>query len=200
MAPLVEGNDLRKKLAAVLAYSLPLAAGAVGVGVLIAFVGNVAWGNLATAEASAPWLALLGVTALAYAVGEHGFRRLPVLSSHWEVPRSWTRGSNLRSMALFGAAVGPGILTRSLYPAFGFMILWSAVLGVPAFGAVLGLLYAAGRSTGVIAAGFKKTGDAVADVPHGVSLLAAESHYLNAAVLILFASYVFGIAFFGLTS
>jgi len=92
-------------------------------------------------------------------------------------------------MALFGAAVGPGFLTRTAYPTYLVMIAWDVFVGVPVFGIVVGILYAAGRSAGVVIAAFAGTAEAAEGIPHSLPRFAEACHDLNAGLLGTFSSY-----------
>src|SRR3990172_7302088 len=55
-----------------------------------------------------PLAAALGAVALAYALHELGFLRLPVPGRDWQVPADWVRRGFYRSAAPFGRPGGVG--------------------------------------------------------------------------------------------
>jgi cytochrome c biogenesis protein CcdA len=69
-------------------------------------------------------LLLLFLTA-GYAGREMGWWRLPVPGRSWQVPRTWATG--YRGRFVFGLLLGMGWVTRTPYPAFYVVLLWSAV-------------------------------------------------------------------------
>lgn len=195
-APLVKEARWKRQLAAAV-YVVALGVGAVLVGVGAALLGSAVHHGISVAALTSHRVILvIGLASFAYAMREAGIWRVPLPSSPWQVPRTWTGLGLLPSMGLFGAAVGPGLLTRTAYPAYLFMVVWDAFVGIPAFGVVVGLLYAAGRSMGVVIAAFPRTTEAAESIPHNLRPLSEASHYLNAALLGMFFSYALVYSFF----
>src|SRR5437016_5597481 len=162
VAPLVKGSQQWwKTRGAAAVYVLTLGAGALLIGVGVALLGRaIHQGNAVAALTSHRVVLVVGLGSFAYALREAGIWRVPLPSSPWQVPRAWVGFGLFRSMALFGAAVGPGFLTRTAYPTYLVMIAWDVFVGVPMFGIVVGILYAAGRSAGVVIAAFAGTAEA----------------------------------------
>lgn len=179
----------KRRLAAAL-YVVALAAGAVAVSLGVALLGRAARRGHSVGAGDPNWILLaIALTSFAYAMREAGVWRLPVPSSPWQVPATWVRFGVFPSMALFGAAVGPGFLTRTPYPTYLVMLGWDAYLGMPSLGIVVGLLYATGRSLGVVIAAFAPTAEAVMNIPHRLVGLREAARGLTVGVLGTFSLY-----------
>lgn len=91
----------------------------------------------------------------AYALAVLAGVDLPTPGLSWQVPSSWLRGRRTSVRVLVWAAtLGPGVLTRNLYPSMWLVPLLlgaagSAWLGL-AFGAVAGAAHGAARALGVL--------------------------------------------------
>lgn len=101
-------------------------------------------------------LALIAVYGAYYGLVEAlGGRSLRAPGRRWQVPSHWVRGvSPWRRVAVWGAVLGPGFLTRNPYAGFGLLPIVVAAAGSLRLGvtlaAVLGFLHGLGRALALL--------------------------------------------------
>ena len=87
------------------------------------------------------------------AVEVSGRRGLPPPGRRWQVPQTMLLGAPPRRRVLvWGAVLGPGLLTRNPYAGFGVLPLAAAAMGGPAAGLALGAAMGAAHGTARAAA------------------------------------------------
>ncbi len=127
-----------------LAYALPGAAVWAVLGATLGVLTGDVWVILA-----------LTVYALVYGLSEVSRFGLPAPSTRWQVPSTWVRGrSRTGRIAIWGAVVGPGIMTPNPYASIwvipALMTFATGWAAGAAMGALVGLTHGATRALGTI--------------------------------------------------
>jgi hypothetical protein len=165
-----------------------MTAAAVAVGVALAATGaGVAqlWSGV-----TMPLVAALGAVALAYALHELGFLRLPVPGRDWQVPVEWLRAGFYRSAVIFGGTVGFGMFTRVPFAALPVLFAWLFVSGNTLYGLVAGLAYGATRGISIyISASCSGPSDA-AEINQRLMALTPFLHQATGVALAAFGAYL----------
>jgi hypothetical protein len=146
ITPLVKEAQRGRAWTRLLTYCSALLVSSILVGILLGWVGHYSfrrW-NFATT--------FLACIAVLLSAREFGALRLPLPSSDWRVPRQWLRFGYFRGAFVYGLALGLGFLTRAPFATYHIMLIWILAVGDPAYGATLGLSYAAGRMSSVVGA------------------------------------------------
>jgi hypothetical protein len=135
------------------------------------------------------WLALhvaglvpLAVAMLLYAAGEIGLLRVPLPSSHWQVPRSWIALGRLRGAALYGALMGAGFFTRAPFATYHALVAWALVAGSAPLGAILGFAFGCARAATLVLPRLQGAGGHVERTEFAYRR-AAEVHVINGIVM-----------------
>jgi len=90
---------------------------------------------------------IIGLLAIAYAVSDLGWLRLPRPILSKAVPITWWRRWGPYGSALaYGAALGIGVMTRIPFGAFYVLCTWCVLKGDPIYGALLMGTYGAARA------------------------------------------------------
>ncbi len=165
---------------------MTLAAGATGTALAAAGAGL----DALAPDARTPLAVALGAAALAYALHELGFLRLPVPGRDWQVPVEWVSGGFYRSAVAFGGIVGAGVFTRVTYAALPVLLAWLFVSGDIAVGAAAGLLYGAVRAVTIYSSARTAGPEEVATVNQRIMSFAPALHHTTGAALAAFAAYL----------
>lgn len=138
---------------------------------------------------ASPGLSILAVVMLAYAVREIGRLRLPLPSSHWQVPRSWINLGPTKGAVLYGVMMGAGFFTRAPFGTYHALLLWSFVAGSPLLGAGTGLAFGLARALTLMLPRLQREGGHVQRT-EVIYRRAEQVHVLNGVVLALAGSTV----------
>jgi cytochrome c biogenesis protein CcdA len=96
--------------------------------------------------ARSAFLMVVVAVALAYGLAEVRGTRLPIPQRHWQVPKAWGVYGRSAYAALFGLALGSGMLTYVPFAGY-YVLLGLCVLGAdPQRGALLMVLFGLGRA------------------------------------------------------
>lgn len=142
-------------------------------------------------DATVPLAVALGAAALAYALHELGFVRLPVPGRSWQVPVEWLRGGFYRTAVIFGSIVGFGVFTRVTFAVLPILLAWLFVSGNILYGALAGLVYGAVRAISIYSSATSRTPEEVTQVSQRIMALAAPAHQATGLLLAAFATYLF---------
>jgi hypothetical protein len=149
------------------------------------------WGVLEAAPgAQLPLAGALGGVALAYALHELGFVRLPVPGRDWQVPASWVRRGFYRSAVVFGGTVGFGVFTRVPYASLPVLLAWLFVSGNVAYGAIAGLVYGSLRATSIYSSARARDTDALVRLNQRLQAAGPLLHQATGVALAAFAAYL----------
>ena len=185
----MEGTETQRRwLQRATVYALSMTAAGAAAGAAFAAAG--AGVSALAPGVTLPLAAALGAVALAYALHELGFLRLPVPGRDWQVPADWVRRGFYRSAAVFGGTVGFGVFTRVPYASLPMLLAWLFVSGNVVYGAVAGLVYGATRASSIYSsAGSREAGELVG-LNHRLMQLAPHLHQITGLALAAFAAYL----------
>jgi hypothetical protein len=133
---------------------------------------------------------VLGVVAVAYAVHEAGFIRLPVPGRDWQVPADWVRHGFYRSAVIFGGVVGLGVFTRVPFAGLPVMFGWLFVAGNPLYGVLAGTLYGALRAGSIYRGGSCATTEDMVGLNQRLMGFTPGLHDLTGFALAAFGAYL----------
>jgi hypothetical protein len=141
-------------------------------------------GALPVSQVAVVAAAVYGCT---YGIAEVCGLHLPAPGRRWQVPQDMLIGaSGRRRLAVWGAILGPGFLTRNPYPAFGMLVLLAASIGrLPAaigVAAAIGAAHACGRGIALL-----RDSKATHDEPFALVLRALRWRALDAIALLALA-------------
>ncbi|MDZ4278894.1 MAG: hypothetical protein U1B78_07125, partial [Dehalococcoidia bacterium] len=132
----------------------------------------------------------VGALALAYALHELGFLRLPVPGRNWQVPAGWVRGGFYRSAAVFGGTVGFGVFTRVPYASFPIMLAWLFVSGNVLYGVLAGVVYGLTRAVSIYSSASREAPEEMVELNQRIMRMAPSLHQTTGVALAAFASYL----------
>ncbi|OGO51096.1 MAG: hypothetical protein A2148_06985 [Chloroflexi bacterium RBG_16_68_14] len=185
----MEGTETYRRWlqrATVYALSMTAAGGATGV----AFAAAGAGVSALRPELSLPLAAALGAIALAYALHELEFLRLPVPGRDWQVPADWVRRGFYRSAVIFGGTIGFGVFTRVPFASLPVLLAWLFLSGNVLYGLLAGLVYGAMRAFPIYSGGSRREpGDMVEHVQR-LMRLAPLQHQVAGLGLAALAAYL----------
>ena len=137
-------------------------------------------------------LIVVGALALLYSTSEIGLLSLPLPALAIQVPRQWATYGLYRGAAIYGAALGgAGFITYLPFASYHAMLLWNLVLGLPWYGALLGLLYGLARVTPIFSTAVR--GQPIQTLVRWKEWLYAKIsvwHLFNALTLSFFGAFV----------
>lgn len=169
-------------------YALSMTAAGAATGVAFAAAGAAV--SAAWPDATLPLAGALGAVALAYALHELEFVRLPVAGRDWQVPASWARRGFYRSAVIFGGTVGFGVFTRVPYASFPILVAWLFVSGNAVYGLAAGAIYGAARAVSIYSsAGCGETGQLV-ELNQRLMRLAPSVRQVTGVALAAVAAYL----------
>ncbi len=141
------GKEPRRIALRTVALLLGLVAGGSLVGLALGLLGMAA----ASVLTQAPLAIAAVTTAIAYALADFGFIRLPKAGRHWQVPRRWlSELPTTKAFLFFGILLGIGFLTAAPYASFTSLLALEVGTGSPVAGAVCGAAYGLGRGFAVL--------------------------------------------------
>jgi hypothetical protein len=163
---------------------------AAGTATGVAFAAAGAGVSAAWPDAALPLATALGGAALAYALHELEFVRLPVPGRDWQVPASWVRRGFYRSAAVFGGTVGFGVFTRIPYATLPVLLAWLFVSGNVWYGLAAGLVYGATRAASIYGSASARDANDLVSLNHGLMSLIPSVHRLSGGALAAFAAFL----------
>jgi hypothetical protein len=140
--------------------------------------------------AKLPFAAALGIIALAYALRELGWLRLPVPGRDWQVPASWVRRGFYRSAVIFGGTVGFGVFTRIPYASLPILLGWLFVSGNVPLGAATGIVYGALRALSIYSGASSQETEQLVKLNQRLIALTPVMHQVTGLALAVFAAYL----------
>lgn len=187
-------------LGAAALYTLGNVVVAVAVGAVVGAAGGAILGPLAgKARLAVPAVVytLVGLFALAYALVEFGWLRLPVPGLHADVPLFVHKLRFYPRSFLLGAVVGGGFTVGCPFPTYHVILGWIAATGSPLMGALVLGTYGVGRAFPVFLVGTALfAGAPPQTITRWVRERAPVAHLINGLGLTLLASFL--IAYWGL--
>ena len=132
-------------------YTVSCVGTAILLGAALAMLGHLVqgWYHSTALYAAMPGagVMLVGLLAIAYAISDVGFIRMPRPTLRQAVPISWWRWWQPYGAALaYGASLGIGVMTRIHFGAFYVICAWCVLKGNAAYGALLMGTYGAARA------------------------------------------------------
>jgi hypothetical protein len=189
-----EARDIAHWVIRVVMYT---AASTVGAALLAMVLGMVGAGLHAMLPAIGyQWAtALLGLSALVYALHELNIIHLPAPQVGWQVPKSWQRSSRLLGNTLYGFVLGMGIFTFIPFASFYLLLMWEVTAGAVDLraAAMLGAIYGAFRGLPAVLGGISML-RGVYPLPVSNWLLAHLGwwHAINGLALLLVGGFLLG--------
>jgi hypothetical protein len=185
----VEGTETHRRwLQRATVYFVSMTAAGAATGA--AFAGAGAGVAALAPGAQPPLAAALGIIALAYALHELGWLRLPVPGRDWQVPASWVRRGFYRSAAIFGGTVGLGVFTRIPYASLPILLGWLFVSGNVLLGLAAGIVYGALRALSIYSGASSQETEQLVKLNQRLIALTPVVHQVTGLALAAFAAYL----------
>ena len=185
----MEGTETQRRwLQRATVYALSMTAAGAAAGAAFAAAG--AGVSALAPGVTLPLAAALGAVALAYALHELGFLRLPVPGRDWQVPASWVRNGFYRSAVVFGGTVGLGVFTRIPYASMPILLGWLFVSGNVLLGLATGMVYGVMRALSIYSSASSRETEHLVALNQRLIALTPAVHQVTGVALATFAAYL----------
>lgn len=149
--PMVHGNrDAKTRLTTLAAHLLGCVSGGVVAGYTLGLIGAF-FGH---GKNGAEWPAFVfSAICLVVALRELNVLRIPMIESHWQVPRRWVvEFAPALASLLYGVLLGAGVVTR-MGGVLATVVVWVLLVGDPVLGSKVLGLFGLSRALPIVVAG-----------------------------------------------